>query len=85
MDPILVHHAFQIFAQCLLLSYLFQILSVDIAKKRVRLTCKPSLLNSDLQILSDLTDAKVGSTVQGVIVKITTGALVCFYNNVTVR
>ena len=64
---------------------LFQILSVDIAKKRVRLTCKPSLLNSDLQILSDLTEAKVGSTVQGVIVKITTGALVCFYNNVTVR
>ena len=79
-----MHHSKFLFnvSFCLIL---FQILSVDIAKKRVRLTCKPSLLNSDLQILSDLTDAKVGSIVQGVIVKITTGALVCFYNNVTVR
>lgn len=62
-----------------------QVLSVNMDTKRVRLTAKPSLVNSDLEPLSDLPSAKVGSLVKGVIVKLTSGALVAFYNNVVVR
>ncbi|XP_067935135.1 protein RRP5 homolog [Watersipora subatra] len=59
-----------------------RILSVNRSTKRVRLTAKPSLVGSTLPVIADLESVKVGSLLQGVIVKITTGALVSFYNNV---
>ncbi|KAF9040398.1 nucleic acid-binding protein [Hymenopellis radicata] len=60
-----------------------RVLVVDLQRKRVSLTAKKTLLDSDLPIVSSLEDAQIGLVTNAVIFKITDKQLfVEFYNNV---
>jgi rRNA biogenesis protein RRP5 len=58
-------------------------LAVDLDLKRIALTAKKSLVESDLPIISSFTDAKVGLVTLGVVVKVSERSLVVeFFNKV---
>jgi rRNA biogenesis protein RRP5 len=60
-----------------------QVLVVDPERKRVALTAKKTLVESDLPLITRIEDARVGMVTHAVIFKITeTHLLVEFFNNV---
>jgi len=48
------------------------------------LTAKPSLVSHDQPALCSHDEVREGDTVRGVIVKLTSGAIIAFYNRLTV-
>ena len=60
-----------------------QVLVVDTQRKRVSLTAKKTLLDSDLPIVASFEDAKIGIVTNAVIFRITDKQLMVeFFNNV---
>ncbi|XP_066597188.1 rRNA biogenesis protein RRP5 isoform X2 [Prorops nasuta] len=60
-----------------------RVLSIDVNRRKVDFTLKPSLVKSDLAVLSKLDDAKIGSTYHCFISKVMTqGLAVKFFGNV---
>ncbi|KAL0071786.1 rRNA biogenesis protein rrp5 [Marasmius tenuissimus] len=60
-----------------------RVLVVDAERKRISLTAKKTLLDSDLPIISSYDDADAGKVAHGVVFKVTTKALMIeFYNNI---
>jgi rRNA biogenesis protein RRP5 len=60
-----------------------RVLDVDTERRRITLTLKSSLVNSDKKVFSDWNDLDVGDNAPGTIVKVNaTGAEVRFYGNV---
>eukprot|EP00163_Fabomonas_tropica_P031767 TRINITY_DN767_c0_g2_i2.p1 TRINITY_DN767_c0_g2~~TRINITY_DN767_c0_g2_i2.p1 ORF type:complete len:2036 (+),score=672.00 TRINITY_DN767_c0_g2_i2:48-6110(+) len=60
-----------------------KVLSVDVHKRRIHLTMKKSLLNSDLPDITSMSEAKPGVVSHGVITAVKPfGLVVTFYNNV---
>ncbi|KAL0580810.1 rRNA biogenesis protein rrp5 [Marasmius crinis-equi] len=60
-----------------------RVLVVDSERKRISLTAKKTLLDSDLPIISSYDEANVGKVAHGVVFKVTPKALMIeFYNNV---
>ena len=60
-----------------------QVIKVQADKKKIALTHKKSLLNSDLPTITSYKDAKVGNTVIGYAIKVQPyGVLLGFYNDV---
>ena len=61
----------------------FQVLKVQADKKKITLTHKKTLLNSDLPIITSYTEAQVGSAVLGFALNVQSyGVVLGFYNDV---
>ncbi|KAF7723464.1 rRNA bioproteinsis protein rrp5 [Apophysomyces ossiformis] len=61
-----------------------RVLSIDEEKRRVTLTLKKSLINSELPIIKDIEQVEAGSMSHGVISNLrNNGCVVSFYNNIT--
>lgn len=62
---------------------LFQVLFVEPERKRLRLTHKKTLVNSELPLITNYSDIKLGMKSHGFITSIRDyGCIVHFYNNV---
>ena len=71
----------------LLVAYLilrhFQVLSIDPDRKRIMLTAKKTLVDSDLPIVSRIQDVEAGMLTHGVIWKVNEKNLIVeFYNHI---
>ena len=61
----------------------FQVLKVQADKKKIALTHKKTLLNSDLPIITSYSDVKVGSVIHGYAINVQSyGVVLGFYNDV---
>lgn len=68
------------------LTFYWKVLKNDLSKKSLVLTAKRSLVNTQLPLLTDLSQLEAGLQTEGYVIKTySKGVLVGFYANVKVR